>query len=264
MIAPSSSVAFSIGGFDVAYYSITMFLAIISATFFSVGLAKKYYPEIDKERIYDLLPWIVLFGIIGARIYYVIADWQYYSEHLNEILAIRQGGLSIHGALLGGILGGYVYVKKHSLNFLKYLDVFSYGIILGQIIGRFGNYFNIEAFGKPCYFSKIICMYVPEVKRPFQYLDVNYFHPTFLYEMIWNLIVLLILFFVIRRIAKKADGVLFFSYLGLYSIGRFLIEGIRVDSVKNIGEVPLAAFVSFLLLCLSIIVCFFLQKIKNK
>lgn len=248
MISPDSPVAFSLGGFSVRYYSIAIFFAIVFGSAFSAFAAKKYYQNVSVERFFDILPVVIICAILGARLYYVGLGWGYYSGHLVEILAFRQGGLSIHGAILGGFLGGLWCVKRYSLNLWRYADVFSYGLILGQAIGRLGNFFNAEAFGKPCYFSDWLCLYVPYENRPFDYIGVEYFHPAFLYEMIWDVFVLLVLFFVVRRFAANKHGIVFFSYLILYSLGRLFIEHIRLDSAANFGGFHAAEIVSLVLI----------------
>ncbi len=261
MISPASAVAFCVGSYSVRFYSLIMLGAIIAGSFTICFVAKKYYRGVSIEKILDILPVIVICAIFGARLYYVALDWGYYSKHLLEVFAFNQGGLSIHGAILGGFLSGYFCVKHYKLNLWRYADVFAYGLPIGQAIGRLGNYFNIEAFGKPCFFSDWICMYVPKVKRPFEYMDYEYFHPTFLYEIIWNIIVFLLLFFVVKKNVKNYDGVLFFVYLILYSVGRFLIEGIRLDSVLSINGIHIAEIVSFIVIIFSVIMI--LKRVKD-
>ena len=265
MISPDSAIAFNIkvfgGDFGVRFYSLTMFLAIILGTALSCFIAKKYYKEVNTEKILDMLPVLVICALICARAYYVLLDWSFYSAHPNEILAVYHGGLSIHGAILGGFLGAFFYLKKYTLPIWKYADVCTYGLILGQAIGRLGNYFNTEAFGAPCSWSEKFCLFVPEPKRPLEFLDVEFFHPTFLYEMIWNIFVLLILFFVVRKFAKNYDGVVFFSYLILYSLGRLFIEHLRTDSVLNVGTFHIAEIVSVILILLGLVmICLKIKK----
>lgn len=233
-----------------------MLMAMLCGGALSCVIAKKYYKNVSVDRIFDILPVIIICAVLGARLYYVALDWGYYSSHLREILAFQNGGLSIHGALLGGFLGGLYCVKKYSLCLWDYADIFSYGLILGQAIGRVGNYFNIEAFGKPCGFSELICLYVPQYKRPEGFFDVAFYHPAFLYEALWNIFTLIFLFFVVRKFSKNVSGVVFFSYLTLYSLGRLLIEHIRLDSVLNIGQWHVAEVVSAFVIVLSVTMIF--------
>lgn len=261
MISPKSSVLINIGDFSIHYYGVIMFAAIITALFVIKFIAKKYYKDINTEIILDILPIIILSAILGARIYYVLMDLPYFIRHANEIFAIWHGGMSIHGGILGGIISGAILAKIKKINFLKYADVFSYGIIIGQAIGRFGNWFNCEAFGKPC-FIPILKLFIPEEHRPFGYENFEYFHPTFLYESLWNILVFTVLFTVIRKIPNLKEGTIFFSYLILYSVGRFFIEWCRIDSIRNLWGVPIAQLVSLLIILFSVLCLLLLYKKK--
>ncbi len=247
MQSPPSSVLVSINGFDIHYYGLIMFCAIAAGILVMRLVAKKYYKKVNTEILLDMLPAIILCAILGARLYYVAMDWNYFSRHLPEIFALWHGGISIHGAMLGGVISGLVYTKIKKINFLKYADIFAYGLTIGQAIGRFGNYFNCEAFGKPCSIP-FIKLFIPLPYRPYGYESYEYFHPTFLYESLWDILVFLILFFVIRKIKGIKDGVIFFSYLILYSIGRIAIESCRLDSVRNICGIEIAHIASVLLI----------------
>ena len=261
MISPKSSVLINIGDFSIHYYGVIMFAAIISALLVIRFIAKKYYKDINTEIILDILPIIILSAIFGARIYYVLMDLQYFSNHLNEIFAIWHGGMSIHGGILGGIISGAILAKIKKINFLKYADVFSYGIIIGQAIGRFGNWFNCEAFGKPC-FIPVLKLFIPKEYRPFGYENFEYFHPTFLYESLWNILVFTVLFTVIRKIPNLKEGTIFFSYLILYSVGRFFIEWCRIDSIRNLWGFPIAQLVSLLIILFSVLCLLSIYKKK--
>lgn len=259
MQSPSSSVVFSVNGFNIHYYGIIMFFAILTALFVMRFVAKKYYKEVNTEVLLDILPVIIICSILGARLYYVVLDFSYFSKHIFEIFALWNGGMSIHGGILGGVISGIIIAKLKKINFLKYADVFAYGLIAGQAIGRYGNYFNCEAFGKPCSIP-YIKLFIPEIYRPFGYEHIQYFHPTFLYESLWDIAVFFILFVVIRKIFPPKNGTIFFSYLILYSIGRFFIEQCRLDSVLNFGQIPVAQIVSGLLIIVGVIGLFFIYK----
>lgn len=259
MLSPESSIAFYVFNYPIRYYSLIMFLAISVGSVLSYVVAKMH-KKADSDVLLDMLPFVILCGVLGARVYYVLLDWAYYSTHVADIFALYKGGLSIHGAIIGGFLGGFYYIKRHNLNLWIYADIFAYGLLLGQAIGRFGNYFNIEAFGKPCYFSSIICLQIPEEYRPIEYQNIEFFHPTFLYEAILNIIILLFLFFIVRKLAKNKSGIVFFSYLGLYSISRFFIESLRLDSVLNIGAFHVAQIVSVFIIILSFVMICRLNK----
>lgn len=243
--------ALSIGGYDIKMYGVMMFCAIIFGIFISDYIAKKYYKSVNIDVLYDFLPFMIIFGIICARLYYVILNLEYYIVHPAEIIALWHGGISIHGAILGGLIAGIVYFKKNRLPMLQYADVITFGLVLAQAVGRWGNFFNSEAFGLPC--NLPWKLYIAPQYRPLEYFSYSYFHPTFLYESIWCVIVFLILFLLMRKSKKYCAGMVFYAYFMLYSIGRFVIEGIRVDSVLNIGKIPIAQIVSVIVFLVGMI-----------
>lgn len=240
--ASPSSIAFQMGQIVVYWYGVCMAFAIFCGLFFSSYILKKYHKNIDIERFYDLVFYVILGGILGARLYYVLCDFSYFYTHLTEIFMFWHGGLSIHGAILGGILSGSFYMKQKKMNFLLFADIIVLGVCLGQIIGRMGNFFNSEAFGSPT--NLPWKLFIPLANRPLGYENFLYFHPTFLYEMILNSGILLCLFAIGRYFNFKKNGVLFFSYLLLYSIVRIFIENIRIDSILDIQGVPIAIIMS--------------------
>lgn len=243
MFAAGERVAFYLFGRPVMKYGITMGTAIAVSVFVLNKIRKNFYNDvISEDMLFDLSFWLIIGGVLGARIWYVLLNISYYSAHLNEILAISQGGISIQGAIFGGVLTGLVYVKKHDLCFLKIADLYAFVLPIGQSIGRWGNFFNSEAFGKPC--DLPWKLYIPQANRPSQYFYNEYFHPTFLYESIANIFVFLILYFILRKKFVNKSGAIFFSYLILYSIVRFFIEFVRVDSVLNIFGIHVAVVVA--------------------
>ena len=258
MFTSPLSTVFSVGAFEVRMYGVMIFLAIICAVFCINKIAKKFYPQVSTDVLLDLYPVLIIFGVICARLYYVVLNLDYYLVRPSEILALWHGGISIHGALLGGFVAGVIYLKKKNLPILSYADVITYGLVLGQAIGRWGNFFNSEAFGTPC--DLPWKLYIAPMYRPVEYFSYSYFHPTFLYESLWCIFVFLILFFVVRKYQKTRSGLIFFSYLILYSIGRFLIEGIRTDSVLNVGSVPIAQIVSVIVLLTGILAVIYCIK----
>ncbi|MFA7658998.1 MAG: prolipoprotein diacylglyceryl transferase [Candidatus Gastranaerophilaceae bacterium] len=289
MFASPGDVAFSVGSVSVYYYGIIMAASICVGILTARFVTKKYYPTINPDVIYNISPHIIIFAILGARIYYCLLSFDYYAQNPSEILQLWHGGISIHGAIIGGLIGGIIYAKKHKLPVLKLCDIFSYGLILGQALGRWGNFFNSEAFGLPT--NNFIKLFIPISKRPLDYMQYSYFHPTFLYESILDVCIFLILFFVVRRLVQNppnvilnlfqdrkserqcdaetssarrtsGDGIVFFSYLILYSIARILIEQIRIDSVLNVYGVPIAQIVSVLIILISAI-CL-IKIAKNK
>lgn len=173
---------------------------------------------IDEDTFLNLILIGAPLGWLGARLYYVIFNWGYYSQHLIEIPKIWEGGLAIHGGISAAIVVGLWYSRRHNLNFWQIADIAAPPFILGQSIGRWGNFFNQEAYGYP-------------TDLPWaMYIAGEWRHPTFLYESIWNFLVFLFLLR-LRRHPKIKPGDVFITYLGLYSVGRFIVEGFRTDSL---------------------------------
>lgn len=211
--------AFEVFGIGIAWYGIILASAMVVGSLLLIKFSKKLGYE--KDDMYDLILWVLPLAVIGARLYYVAFKWDYYSQDLAKILAFREGGLAIHGGIIGGLIGGYICCKIKKLNFADLADLVSMPLILGQAIGRWGNFANGEAHGGPTNLPWAI-----EVG------GVNV-HPTFLYESIWNLIVFAILVFLFKR--RKYYGEHFLMYMALYSFGRFFIEGLRTDSLMFFG-----------------------------
>ena len=238
-----SRVAFSIFGLDIMWYGVLMASAMILCVFLALKEGKRV--KISEDDILNLAIIAIPCGLLGARLYYVIFNWPWYSKHMSEILNFRGGGMAIHGALIGGILAGFIYTKIKKINFFKMADTVMIGIPLGQAIGRWGNYINGEAHGGPT--SLPWGIMVDGVKV----------HPTFLYESIWDLGIFIFLWFFRKH--KKYEGQLAIYYLILYSLGRFFIEGLRTDSLM-IGPLRMAQVISIT----TIIVCLILHKILSK
>lgn len=261
MLVPPDRIAFYIGSYPVMKYGITMGAALFVSLLALLFVRKKFFDEFSEDTVLDLSFYVILGGIIGARLWYVLLNIGYYSAHISEIILVNHGGISIHGAILGGIITGFIYVRHHHLSFLKLADMYSLVIPLGQAIGRWGNFFNSEAFGKPCdLFWK---MYISPGYRPVEYKNTEYFHPAFLYECIADLFIFFVLYFIFKDKFQNNNGLLFFSYLIMYSIVRIVIEFIRIDSVLNIGNIPVAAVVSLFIIIFSSFAVFYLCKIKS-
>ncbi len=241
---------------EIKFYGIMIFFALLFGLGVTYFISKKYYPKIDRVFLLDLFPIMVIGGILGARIYYVLLSLKFYFVHPAEIIAIWHGGLAIHGAILGGLISAIIYCRNAKKPLLPYADVISYGLVIGQAIGRWGNFFNQEAFGAPT--NLPWKLFIEAAHRPAQFLNNEFFHPTFLYESIADVIIFLFLFFVIKRLNKS--GTVFFSYLILYSIVRFFIEGIRIDSVLNINSIPIAQIISVITIITGVLGLIFTLK----
>lgn len=260
MFTSPGKIAVNIGPFHIHWYGIIIATAFVTGLSVASKIAEKQ--GLSKEHIINMAGYLLLGAMLGARIYYVLFNWNYYSQNLQEIFMLWYGGISIHGALIGGLITGIIYTKLNRLPLLKYADVLSYGLILGQAIGRWGNFFNSEAFGSPT--NLPWKLYIPPESRPEIFKNYSFFHPTFLYESLWDLAVFFLLFFVFRKKFQDKPGAVFFCYLILYSTGRFLIEGIRVDSIYYVFGMPLAQFISILIIILAIFGLYFVTVLKQR
>lgn len=216
---------FKIGNFDLRWYAILIVVGFILGARLVYSRAPKY--EIKTKDIDYLLIIGYIAGLVGARLYYVIFNWGYYSKNPSEILAFWHGGLAIHGLWIGALLTGIIFTRIKKIPFLKLADLCIVAFPLAQSIGRWGNFFNYEAFGTPT--NLPWKLFIPRAARPPLYKNFLYFHPTFLYESAWNLFI----FIHLIQLEKKnpPPGTLLFRYLLLYSIGRLFIESLRVDSL---------------------------------
>ena len=232
-----------IGPIIIRWYGLLIASAVLIGVTISQYLAKRRH--VNPELISDLSIWLVIGAIPAARLYYVLFQWSEYSQHPDRIIAIWQGGIAIHGAIIGGVIAALIFAKLKKISFWQLADLVAPSLILGQAIGRWGNFFNSEAFGGPA--SLPWKLYIPPERRPPNLVNFEYFHPTFLYESLWNLMVfalLLTLFF--RALSGKPRlkvGTLFLVYWVAYSLGRFWIEGLRTDSLM-LGPVRMAQIVS--------------------
>lgn len=235
-------VAFELGTLDIRWYGIIISIALLLGTILSIGEAKKQ--GIEEDFMLDLYIRMIPAAIIGARLYYVIFSWEYYKDNLLMIFSTRSGGIAIHGAVLGGLLISLIFIKRHQISFWKLADIIAPYLILGQAIGRWGNFMNQEAHGGLV--SKEFISKFPDFIENQMYINGNYYHPTFLYESIWNSLVFIVLI-VLRRKPYIIKGDIFSLYIISYSIGRFFIEGMRTDSLM-LGTVRIAQLMSVLLI----------------
>ncbi|MEO8065752.1 MAG: prolipoprotein diacylglyceryl transferase [Candidatus Doudnabacteria bacterium] len=214
----------SAGPIQIRWYGLIMASSILAAYFLTRKNSWRF--GISKTDIDDFAFWAVIAGIIGARVYYVIFNYSsYFSHNPSEIYKIWHGGLSIYGGILSGLVFGYFYSRKKAFSFYQLFDLIALSLPLAQAVGRFGNFVNQEAFGIPT--NLPWKLYIAPKYRPVEYSSSNFFHPAFLYEALLDIAVFLIL----SRLAGKAkSGIIGWSYLLLYSLGRFFIEAIRLDS----------------------------------
>jgi phosphatidylglycerol---prolipoprotein diacylglyceryl transferase len=239
VLASPGPIAFFLGPLPVRWYGILVATAIGLGFWLADRQARA--ARLPADRLLSTAQWAVIAGLVGARLYEVAFNWEYYGRHLDKIPAVWEGGLAIHGGLIAGSLVGVTLAAYWRLPVLQSLDVAAPSIALGQAIGRWGNFFNEEAFGYPT--ALPWKLYVSPDHRPPGYEAFEYFHPTFLYESLWDLGVFLALVLWLRSKAQARPGTLFFSYLGLYSVGRGLIETLRLDSFW-LGEIRVAQLAS--------------------
>jgi len=225
---------FYIGSFKIYFYGIIIMFGVLVAVLISYYRATRYSQ--DKELIWDMLPWLLVSGIIGARLWHVLTPSKslgvgadYYFTHPIEIFNIRNGGLGIPGAVIGGAIGLWLFSNKKSVNFLIWADIISPGLAIAQAIGRWGNFINQELYGPPTNLPWGI--YIDPSHRLPGYESFSYFHPMFLYESLWNLCNFILLICISRnKNQRKRSGELFFIYMIVYSFGRFMLEFIRLDA----------------------------------
>jgi phosphatidylglycerol:prolipoprotein diacylglycerol transferase len=229
---------FQLGPFSLRWYGLLIAVAVLLGLMLATRLGRQR--GIEPAMIADLLPILVLAAVIGARLYYVVFEWRQYQLNWLDALAIWRGGIAIHGALLGGSLAVILYCRWRKLAFWNLLDVLVPSVALGQAIGRWGNFFNSEAFGLPTELPWKLT--IPFANRPVQFLDQTTFHPTFLYESLWNLGVVVLLLVLFQRglkgQLKLPAGALSCVYLLSYSTGRLWIEGLRIDPLCLAGAPP--------------------------
>ncbi|WP_069650152.1 prolipoprotein diacylglyceryl transferase [Caloranaerobacter ferrireducens] len=237
-------VAFEIFGISVRWYGILISLGMLLGTVIAVKECRRI--GFDEEKLIDLLIFAIPLAVIGARMYYVIFNWQYYKGDILKIINIRGGGLAIHGAIIVSVIVALVYCKVRKISFWEIADIVAPSIILGQAIGRWGNFINQEAYGTPTDLPWGIIVNGQKV------------HPTFLYESIWDFSVFLFLLWY-RKNKAKVKGEVFLLYLILYSFARFFIEGLRIDSLM-LGPFRVAQLISIVIIASSIILFYKRRK----
>lgn len=228
--------------FHIYFYGIIIMLGVIAATFLVSAEAKR--GGLNPEIVLDMLVWLVIAGIIGARIWHILTPppsmvaqgitTLYYLTHPLAMIDIRNGGLGIPGAVFGGALAMWIYTRRKKLNFATWLDLAAPGLALAQAIGRWGNFFNQELYGAPTNLPWKI--YIDSAHRLAGFQEYAYYHPLFLYESLWNLANMAILLWLSRRFSDSLKtGDIFLSYLVIYSLGRFLLDFLRLDASRLAG-----------------------------
>ena len=252
-----NSVAFSVFGMDIMWYGIIIAFGVIMALVSANYLAGKR--DLNFEIIIDAFLVVFPVSIICARLYYVVFEIENYHTFM-DVINIRNGGMAIHGGVIGALLSGYIFAKYRKINFFKYVDIIMPGVILAQAIGRWGNFMNKEAHGDIV--SKAFISKFPEFIQNGMLINGNYYHPTFLYESVWNFIVFAILFIIALRKDEDNNGIVLGLYLILYSVGRFFIEGLRTDSLMFMG-LRVAQLISILGVIIGLVLIIYRRKKRD-
>jgi phosphatidylglycerol---prolipoprotein diacylglyceryl transferase len=243
-IQPLDPIALSLGPIQIHWYGVIIGAAIALGLYLIVRESDKR--GLDKDLFIDLLLWAIPIAILSARAYYVIFEWDYYSQNPGQIIAIWKGGLAIHGALIGSVITAYVFTKKRKVSFWQVVDIAAPSLILGQAIGRWGNFMNQEAHGGEVTRAYLENLLLPEWIINQMYINGVYYQPTFLYESLWNLLGFILLL-VLRKVNLRR-GEIFLTYLIWYSIGRFFVEGLRTDSLMLTESIRMAQMISVVLI----------------
>jgi phosphatidylglycerol:prolipoprotein diacylglycerol transferase len=248
MFHSPGAVVLHLGPLTLRWYGILMASAMALGLWLAYREAVRR--DVDPDSLLKTSELGLLGGLVGARFYYVAFNLDYYGRYPAKILAVWEGGLAIHGGVLGGLLLGGGYALWRGLPAVMYLDIAAPSLALGQAIGRWGNFFNEEAFGTPT--ALPWRLYISPQHRPIQYAQDEFFHPTFLYESVWDLLVFIVLIRVFRDQFQRAPGALFLTYLGLYSVGRFITEALRTDALM-LGPLRVAQLASVVGVALALV-----------
>ena len=242
-IQPIDPVAFSIGPLSIHWYGILIAAGMILAYLLANYEAnRKGLPE---GTFVDLMFYIIIASLVGARLYYVLFNFEYYASNPAAIIRVDQGGMAIHGGLIGGFVAGIIYARVKGYSFMQIADITAPSILLGQVVGRLGNFINQEAHGGEVTREFLESLMLPEFIINQMYIDGAYYHPTFLYESIWNIIGI-VLILLLRPHLKIGQSILL--YLIYYSVGRFFIEGLRTDSLMLTESLRAAQMISIVLI----------------
>ncbi|MDG5786621.1 prolipoprotein diacylglyceryl transferase [Evansella sp. AB-P1] len=259
-VEPLNPIAIDFGPITIYWYGLIIGLGGVLAYLLANHEAKKR--GLPKDLFLDLLIFAVPAAIIGARLYYVIFRWEHYAHNPLKAFAIWEGGLAIHGALIASVLVAYIFAKKRGLSFWKIADIAAPSILLGQAIGRWGNFMNQEVYGNEVSRSFLENMMLPEFIINQMYIEEGgvyaYYAPTFLYESLWNILGVIILI-LLRRVNLRR-GEMFITYAIWYSVGRFVIEGLRTDYLLIFGVLKTAQVVSIITIVGGIILIIYRRK----
>lgn len=236
---------FSIGIFSIRWYSVLILLGIVVAYVLAVKEAEKF--NISQEFIFDLAFWVLIFGILGARLYYVLFNLSSYLDDPLSIFAVWEGGLAIHGGIIFGLITLIIYCKTHHESVIRMMDIAVPSLIIAQAIGRWGNFFNSEAHGFATTLTNLQSLHIPNFIIQGMQINGIYYHPTFFYESIWCVLGFIVLILVRKYYRYLKAGQLSCIYLMWYGVGRYFIESLRTDSLMfyNFKVAQLVSLVTF-------------------
>ncbi|MBY6036869.1 prolipoprotein diacylglyceryl transferase [Fictibacillus nanhaiensis] len=255
-IQPLDRVALELGPLTIYWYGLIIGLGALLGLWLAIRESERR--GLAKDTFVDGVMIAVPVAILCARLYYVAFEWDFYKDHPGKILAVWEGGIAIHGALLGSFLTALIFSKRKGISFWKIVDIAAPSILLGQAIGRWGNFMNQEAHGGPVTRDFLESLMLPDFIVNQMYIDGVYYHPTFLYESLWNLLGVIFLLF-LRRV-NLHRGELFLSYLIWYSVGRFFIEGLRTDSLMLTESLRIAQVMSLVWILAAIVIWIYRRK----
>jgi phosphatidylglycerol---prolipoprotein diacylglyceryl transferase len=247
-IQPLDPIAITLGPIQVHWYGVIIGTGLALALWLAIREADRR--GLPKDTFPDLMLWAIPIAIISARIYYVIFQWDYYAQNPGDMIKIWNGGIAIHGALIGSVVTAYIFAKKKNLSFWKIADIAAPSIILGQAIGRWGNFMNQEAHGGEVTRAFLENLHLPQFIINQMYINGAYYHPTFLYESIWDFAGFFLL--IALRKVNLRRGEIFLSYMVWYSVGRFFVEGLRTDSLMLTENLRMAQTISIGLIVLAV------------
>ena len=247
-IQPLNPIAIELGSIQIHWYGLIIGFGVLLGLI--IALRESERRGLDKELFTDMILFAVPIAIICARIYYVIFQWDYYSQNPGDIIKIWNGGIAIHGALIGSVLTAIIFAKVKNVSFWKLADIAAPSLLLGQAIGRWGNFMNQEAHGGEVTRAFLENLHLPEFIINQMYINGTYYHPTFLYESVWNIVGVVIL--LLLRKVNLRRGELFLTYVLWYSVGRFFIEGLRTDSLMLTDSLRIAQVISIVLIVIAV------------
>lgn len=267
-IEPLNRVFLQLGPITIYWYAVFIMSGVALGLYLAIREGKRM--GIKPDFFYDLVTYGLPISIIGARIYYVLFSWDYYSAHPEDIIKIWQGGIAIHGAIIASFIFGYFFCKKRNILLWLITDIAAVSFLIAQAIGRWGNFMNQEAHGDivpgatlDAQREFLQSLFIPDFIVNNMYIDGAYYHPTFLYESLWNFIGFLIAIFVLRKLSQILVGEIAAFYAIWYSLGRYFVEGMRTDSLMLTETIRMAQFISIATIVVVVIVVVYRRLAKK-